>query len=58
MSDPKNYRVNLIQDTPALKDEFGAHARLAHAITELIDTHDGGISIGLEGDGVLVNPQW
>src|SRR5690606_18014391 len=35
MSDPKNYRVNLIQDTPALKDEFGAHARLAHAITEL-----------------------
>lgn len=49
MSNPKIYRVNLIQDMPALKDEFGAHARLTDALFELIDTHDGGISIGLEG---------
>lgn len=49
MSNSKEYRVNLISDTPAMKDEFGAHQRLADAIAELIDTHDGGMSIGLEG---------
>lgn len=49
MSIAKDYRVNLIEDAPAFKDEFGAHARLADAIAELIDSHDGGISIGLEG---------
>lgn len=49
MTKPSQYRVNLVQDTPALKDEFGAHQRLADAIAELIDISDGGISIGLEG---------
>lgn len=39
----------LLSDAPAEADAFGGHARVAGALAELIETDDGGRTIGLEG---------
>lgn len=49
MPDNNLYSVNLLVDTPAIKDEFGTHERIAEAIASAIKSEDGGITIGLEG---------
>lgn len=49
MGEKKIYHVNVVNDAPSSTDEFGAHQRLADAISELIEVTDGGVSIGLEG---------
>jgi hypothetical protein len=41
--------TKLIRDTPASLDSFGAHGRVASAISNMINTEDGGIAISLEG---------
>lgn len=55
MSTPRRLRAILLEDTPALEDEFatssglGPHKRVATAITNLVATEKGGKVIGLEG---------
>ena len=47
----KSCRTFLISDVPSEKDEFGAHQKLADAVSSLIQSeNDGGKTIGIEGD--------
>ena len=41
--------TRLLPDTPADKDTFGGHERVASSITEVVQTESGGKAIGLEG---------
>ena len=41
--------TTLLADTPAETDAFGGHERVARSIVEVVQTEDGGRSIGLEG---------
>ena len=41
--------TKLLADTPSEIDSFGGHERIAHAISEVVQTERGGKSIGLEG---------
>ena len=42
-------QTRLVGDTPAEKDAFGGHDRVAQSIVEVLEKEDGGRSIGLEG---------
>ena len=42
-------QTRLVSDTPAEKDAFGGHERVAQSIVEVLEKEDGGRSIGLEG---------
>ena len=42
--------TRLLTDTPAVTDAFGGHERDARSIAEVVQTEDGGRSIGLEGE--------
>lgn len=42
--------IKLLDDEPSVHDEFGAHARIAAAIKETVETNDGGKVIALIGD--------
>lgn len=47
----KTCRTFLVSDVPSEKDEFGAHQKLADAVSSLIlSENDGGKTIGIEGD--------
>jgi hypothetical protein len=48
-SDSNNCRSILLPDTPAQEDAFGSHERVATAIAYLINSEEGGKTIGLEG---------
>ena len=41
--------TRLLPDTPADKDTFGGHERVASSIAEVVQTESGGKAIGLEG---------
>ena len=49
MAKEESYPTRLLNDSPADKDAFGGHERIARAIAEVVRTEDGGRSIGLEG---------
>ncbi|MXY20076.1 MAG: hypothetical protein F4Y49_01930 [Dehalococcoidia bacterium] len=49
MAKEESYPTRLLNDSPADKDAFGGHERVARAIAEVVRTEDGGRSIGLEG---------
>ena len=42
--------TRLLADLRAEKDAFGSHERVAQSIAEIVQTEDGGRTIGLEGD--------
>jgi len=45
----KTCPTRLLSDRPAEADSFGSHGRVADAIADLLQTEDGGKTIGLEG---------
>ena len=49
MTNERYCQTRLVADTPAEKDAFGGHERVAQSIVEVLRTEDGGRSIGLEG---------
>src|SRR6266851_378929 len=46
---PNKCETRLLDDAPAREDAFGAHLRVAHAITELVGAEEGGKGIALIG---------
>lgn len=49
MTKEKSCSTRLLSDAPAESDAFGGHEGVARAIAEVVQTEDGGKSIGLEG---------